>query len=86
MTLSLHRDCSYIKCPYKESLVYVECAGTLPSTWGGNGSFPNLKQLHLGGNSLSGTLPLQWGSSTAFQQLTNLTFLASNISGDANHT
>jgi len=49
--------------------------GTLPASWGSNGSFQALGDLEV--NGLSGTLPPKWGSPTAFQ----LTLSKCNLTG-----
>lgn len=53
--------------------------GSLPASWGSNGSFKGLGDLEV--NGLSGTLPAEWGSPTAFQQLSVLTLSKCNLTG-----
>ena len=60
--------------------------GTLPSSWGSNGSFPSLATLDLGSDSaninpFSGPLPPEWGSPTSFQKLTELSLANCSITG-----
>lgn len=42
--------------------IKFHCAGTLPSSWSGSNSFPELRALGLSNNSLKGPLPASWGS------------------------
>ena len=42
-------------------LEYNDLSGTLPASWGTNGSLPQLTALKLSGNALTGTLP-PWGA------------------------
>ena len=55
--------------------------GSLPASWGSNGSFKALGDLEV--NGLSGTLPPEWGSPTAFQQLSVLALSKCNLTGMA---
>lgn len=57
-------------------------AGTLPTSWADNGSFPALTALGIeGGTKMSGILPPEWGSPAAFQQLQYLYIVACTVTG-----
>lgn len=47
-------------------------AGSLPGSWGVQGSFASLQWLSLSDLPLTGTLPISWGSNGGFAQLTLL--------------
>lgn len=53
--------------------------GTLPSSWGANGSMPAVEIIIASRNQLTGSIPPSWGSSTAgiprFANLSSLTLL-----------
>lgn len=54
--------------------------GTLPASWGNEGSFPQLANVTLANNELSGSLPAQWGLDagtfmTRFPRLVAMTLL-----------
>ena len=67
-----------IHCHFAK-LRLARCAGTLPSTWGRNGSLPSLQQLTIESTSLTGVLPPQWGSPTTLQYLEVLNIKDSSI-------
>ena len=61
----------------------VSHAGSLPASWGANGSLPALTDLYIRNNTLlSGSLPEDWGGPVAFQQLVFFQLIDSNITGD----
>ena len=49
-------------------------AGSMPSSWGGDGAYPSLSVLLLVGTSLTGTLPATRGGRSAFPALSQLAF------------
>ena len=55
--------------------------GTLPASWGSNGTLPSLATLHLGSSRLTGTLPTEWGNPFTFQKLSTLSLTNSTITG-----
>lgn len=63
-------------------------SGTLPPSWGGNGSFPVLNSLSLGPllspglSPLAGSLPAEWSSPAAFSMLTSLSITNLSITGE----
>ncbi len=62
-------------------LYQVPVTGSLPPSWGSNGSFPILQDLQLNSTKLSGPLPAEWGSSASFQQLQLFYVHVSTITG-----
>jgi len=61
--------------------------GTLPWSWGGNGSFAALISLEIECGStdpdgITGSLPSEWGSSEAFQLLQTLVIDTCSITGE----
>lgn len=61
--------------------------GTLPGSWGGNGSFAALVVLEIGCGSnlpdgITGSMPSEWGSSEAFQLLQTLIIDTCSIAGE----
>ena len=69
------------------TLSELPLSGSLPSSWGGDGAFPELIELRLGGFApgtchLTGPLPESWGSPAAFQNLLNLVIRSCNLQGD----
>ena len=64
--------------------------GTLPWSWGGNGSFAALISLEIGCSStdpdgITGSLPSEWGSSEAFQLLQTLVINTCSITDENMH-
>lgn len=58
-------------------------AGTLPESWGDEGSFPTLRVLTFqSGTKMSGTLAPSWGSPAAWQQLQYLYATDCSITGE----
>lgn len=55
--------------------------GTLPASWGSNGTLTSLATLYLGGSELTGTLPYEWGNPLTFQRLSTLSLTNSTITG-----
>lgn len=56
--------------------------GTLPSSWSGSNSFPELRTLGLSSNSLKGSLPGSWGSQAqAFPSLEVLEVSYNTLNG-----
>ena len=59
--------------------------GTLPPSWGAQGSFPQIANVTLANNELSGSLPTQWGLDagtfmTRFPRLVAMTLLPGTYS------
>jgi len=57
-------------------------AGSLPPSWGSNGSFQSLQILQLSFTKLSGPLPAEWGSPTGFRKLQKLVIYGCDINGN----
>ena len=56
-------------------------AGSLPASWGSNGSWPLLEAIILDQLDLCGSLPAEWGSSHAFPQVWQLWISNCSITG-----
>ena len=65
------------------SILVAVGAGTLPESWGDEGSFPTLRVLIVqSGTKMSGSLPPGWGSPTAWQQLQYLYVVDCSVAGE----